>query len=331
LVFAVSHAERRIEGMSPLAPLDRGANIMAQSVDSCFERPMDHRPRRSALYTPASNPRAVEKARGLDCDVIILDLEDAVAPLAKAEARAFAARTVQAGGFGPREVMIRCNGLDTPWGAEDLAVAAQCAPDAVLVPKIKSPADVAAYDAALAGAPAGTALWAMIETCQAALALESIAACRQGGRLAGFCLGLNDLALAMGASQTAGRPAFQTVLTLTVLAGRAHGLSLLDGVFTGLDDPEGLAAECAQGAVLGFDGKTLIHPNQVEICNRAFGPDPDRLAQARAIIAAFADPANTEVGALRVSGQMVERLHLAQALRLVAADTAIRARAETGI
>jgi len=290
---------------------------------------MDHRPRRSALYVPASNPRAVDKARGLDCDIVILDLEDAVAPQSKVDARLAAAQAVRAGGFGGREVMVRCNGLDTPWGAEDLALVASAAPDAVLIPKVRSPADIAAYDAALADAPPFLAIWAMIETPPVVFALESVAACRQGGRLAGFCLGLNDLALATGARQTPGRPAFQAVLTLTVTAGRAHGLALLDGVFTDLDDPVGLADECAQGAVFGFDGKSLIHPAQIAICNQAFSPDPERLAHAKAVVEAFDDPANAGVGALRVGGQMVERLHLTQARRLVAQTAAIKARAGT--
>ena len=298
---------------------------MAQSLPKPDAR-MTYRPRRSALYVPASNGRAIEKARGLACDVVILDLEDAVAPQVKAGARAAAAQAARGGGFGPREVLIRCNGLDTAWGAEDLAAAAAAGPDGVLVPKIKAPADLGAYQAALAEAPAHTGLWAMIETCQAIFALEPIAACRAGGRLTGFCLGLNDLAQAMGARQAPGRAAFQTVLTLTVAAARAHQLAVLDGVFTDLDDPRGLEVECRQGADVGFDGKSLIHPSQIEICNRAFGPDPDRLAQARAVIAAFEDPRNAGLGALRVEGRMVERLHLRQARDLLAAQAAILAR-----
>ena len=287
---------------------------------------MTHRLRRSALYLPASNPRAIDKARGLACDMVILDLEDAVAPEAKPAARGLAVQAVRDGGFGDRELIIRCNGLDTPWGAEDLAAAAQAGPHAVLAPKINGPADVTAYQVAIAAAPAHTKLWAMIETCAALFALEPIAATRQGGRLAGLCLGLNDLAKEMGARQTPGRAAFQAILTLTVAAGRAHDLGLLDGVFNNIDDAQGLEAECRQGADFGFDGKSLIHPSQIEICNRVFGPNPAEVEQARAVIAAFADPRNVGRGALSINGRMVERLHLRQAEALVAAAESLAAR-----
>lgn len=287
---------------------------------------MANGPRRSALYLPASNPRALEKARGLDCDMVILDLEDAVAPEAKPAARAMAVEAILAGGFGHREVLVRCNGLETPWGAADLAALAEASPDGVLAPKINGPQDIAAYQAALAGAPERTGLWAMIETCPAVFALEPIAAMGPGGRLSGFCVGLNDLAKDMGARQTPGRAAFQAILSLTVAAARAHGLSVLDSVFMGLDDPEGLEADCRQGADFGFDGKTLIHPSQIEICNRVFSPDPAELDQARAIIAAFADPANAGRGALRVNERLVEGLHLTQAEALVATAEMIAAR-----
>ena len=285
---------------------------------------MAPRLRRSALYLPASNPRAIDKARTLACDVVILDLEDAVAPQAKADARVLAMQAVRDGGFGDRELIIRCNGLDTAWGADDLAAAALAAPDAVLVPKIDGPADLASYHAALAAAPARVALWAMIETCPAIFALEPIAA--SGGRLAGLCLGLNDLSAAMGARLVPGRAALLAILGLSVAAARAHGLGLLDGVFNGLDDTGGLALECAQGADFGFDGKTLIHPSQIEICNRAFSPSPDEVAGARAVISAFADPGYEGQGALRVNGRMVEALHLHQAKAVVAAAEAIAAR-----
>jgi len=283
---------------------------------------------RSALYLPASNSRAIDKARGLACDMVILDLEDSVAPEAKAVARSQAVEAVRAGGFGHRQLIIRCNGLDTPWGADDLAAVAKAAPDAVLVPKVNGPTDLAAWERGLAQAPATLGLWAMIETCAAVGALGVIAASARNGRLAGLCLGLNDLALALGARLAPGRAAFTTLMSLTVLAGRAHELALLDGVFNDLDDPEGLEAECRQGAEFGFDGKTLIHPGQIEICNRAFGPDPAALAKAEAIIAAFADPDNAGRGALRVEGRMVERLHLAQAWRLRDQARLIAARGE---
>jgi len=273
---------------------------------------------------PASNARAIEKARGLPCDAVILDLEDAVAPDAKPQARQQAVEAVRQGGFGRREVVIRCNGLDTPWGADDLAAAAAAGPDAVLVPKVASPADIAAYDAAIAQAPARTRLWAMIETCAAVLDLTAIAAARQG-RLDAFALGLNDLAKEMGARQTPDRAPMQAVLTLAVAAGRANGLIVLDSVCNDLDDPAALEAVCRQGSDFGFDGKTLIHPGQIETANRLFGPDPVDVAWARAVITAFADPANAGKGALRVDGRLAERLHLTQAERLVALADAIAA------
>jgi citrate lyase subunit beta/citryl-CoA lyase len=283
---------------------------------------MSHRPRRSALYMPASNARAIEKARSLACDVVILDLEDAVAPEAKPEARAQAVATVQAGGFGRRELVIRCNGLDTPWGAEDLAAAAAAGPDAILVPKVSSPADIAAYDAAIAAAPAHTRLWAMVETCAAVLDIKAIAAARQG-RLAALAIGLNDLAKEMGGRQTPDRAPHLAVLTLTVAAARANGLIALDSVCNALDDPDLLERQCRQGAEIGFDGKTLIHPGQIALSNRLFSPPDEDVAFARAVISAFADPANAGKGALRVEGRLAERLHLAEAERMVAIAEAI--------
>jgi citrate lyase subunit beta/citryl-CoA lyase len=286
--------------------------------------PKSVRPRRSVLYMPASNARAIEKARDLACDAVILDLEDAVAPDAKPRARLQAAAAVRQGGFGRREVVIRCNGLDTPWGADDLAAAAEAGPDAVLVPKVASAADIAAYDAAIARAPAKTRLWAMIETCAAVLDLKAIAASREG-RLDALALGLNDLAKEMGARQTPDRAPMQAVLTLAVAAGRANGLVVLDSVCNDLDNPVVLEAVCRQGSDFGFDGKTLIHPSQIEAANRLFSPDPADVAWARAVIKAFADPANAGKGALRVEGQLAERLHLAQAERLVGMADAIAA------
>jgi citrate lyase subunit beta/citryl-CoA lyase len=285
---------------------------------------MTDRPRRSALYMPASNARAIEKARALPCDVVILDLEDAVAPEAKPAARAQAIEAVKAGGFGQREVVIRCNGLDTAWGAEDMAAAAAAGPDAVLAPKVSSPADIAACDAALAGAPAKTRLWAMIETCAAVLDLKAITGARQG-RLSGLAVGLNDLAKEMGGRQTDDRAPHLPVLTLTVAAARANGLVALDSVCNALDDPDLLERQCRQGADIGFHGKTLIHPGQLEIANRAFSPPQDEVDWARAVIAAFSDPANAGKGALRVEGRLAERLHLGQAEQLVAIAEAIAA------
>ena len=293
---------------------------------------MQHRPRRSVLYMPASNPRAVEKARTLACDVVILDLEDAVAPDAKPAARVQAVEAVRAGGFGRREVVIRCNGLDTPWGADDLKAAAEAGPDAILIPKVNSPADIWTYEAAIAHAPARTRLWAMIETCPAVFALNAIGAVRTAdptARLTGWAMGLNDLAKEMGCRQTTERTPMLAVLTLAVAAARAHDLFILDGVCNELDDPDGLEAQCRQGVDFGFDGKCLIHPNQIEAANRLFSPPPEEVAWARAVIAAFADPANAGRGALRVEGKLAEFLHLTQAEKLVATADAIAA-AEAG-
>jgi citrate lyase subunit beta/citryl-CoA lyase len=288
---------------------------------------MPHRPRRSVLYMPASNPRAVEKARGLTCDVVILDLEDAVAPEAKPAARARAVEAVRAGGFGRREVVIRCNGLDTPWGADDLRAVAAAGPDAILAPKINGPADIKIYETAIAHAPAHTRLWAMIETCPAVFALNAIGAntADPASRLSGWAMGLNDLAKEMGCRQTPERTPMLAVLTLAVAAARAHGLFILDGVCNELDDPAGLEAQCRQGVDFGFDGKCLIHPNQIEVANRLFSPPADEVAWARAVIAAFADPANQGRGALRVDGKLAEHLHRAQAEKLVATADAIAA------
>ncbi len=281
------------------------------------------RPRRSALYMPASNARAVEKARALPCDVVILDLEDAVAPEAKPEARAAAAAAVKAGGFGRREVVIRVNGLETPWGADDLAAAAEAGPDAVLVPKVNSPADVEAYDRALAAAPRTTRLWAMIETCPAMFDLLGIAAASARTRLAAFVMGINDLAKEMKARQTPGREAFVPFLAMAVAAARAHGLTALDGVHNEIDDLGLLEATCRQGANFGFDGRSVIHPTHLETCNRVYAPPADEVAWAAAVVAAFADPQNEGRGALRVEGRLAERLHLSEARRLLDLAAAI--------
>jgi citrate lyase subunit beta / citryl-CoA lyase len=283
------------------------------------------RPRRSALYMPASNARAVEKARALPCDVVILDLEDAVAPEAKPEARAAAAAAVKAGGFGRREVVIRVNGLSTPWGADDLAAAAEAGPDAVLVPKVNSPADVEAYDRALVGAPAATRLWAMIETCPAMFDLLGIAAASARTRLAAFTMGINDLAKEMKARQTPGREAFAPFLSMAVAAARAHGLVALDGVHNEIDDLALLEASCRQGAAFGFDGRSVIHPTHLDICNRVYAPPHEEVAWAAAVVAAFEDPANEGRGALRVEGRLAERLHLSEARRLLDLAASIEA------
>lgn len=288
----------------------------------------DIRPLRSALYMPASNRRAIEKARGIDADALVLDLEDAVAPEAKEEARGVLVAETQAGGFGHRRLVGRINALATPWGEADIAALAMAPVEAILAPKVDSPQDVAALSAAMdkAGYVAEVNLWVMIETPASVFALEPIAAAARGTRLAGFVLGLNDLAKDTGIAQLPGRAAFQPVLTMAVLAARAHGLVILDGVCNAIDDPARIEAEAVQARDWGFDGKTLIHPAQVEPVNRVFAPSADEIRNAEAIIAAFADPANAGRGALRVDGKMVELLHLAQARKVIAAARAIASR-----
>ncbi len=277
---------------------------------------MTIRRRRTALYMPASNARAIAKARTLDCDVVILDLEDAVAPDEKARARQQVVEEVHAGGFGTRELVVRINALDTPWGADDAAAVRAIGTDAVLVPKVSSVTELAAIRAALG--EDGPAIWAMIETCAGVLALPALAAAAGEMRLAALIAGTNDLAKEMRCRPGADRMPLVPALAGIVMAARAAGLVALDGVCNALDDPERLAAECAQGAVLGFDGKTLIHPAQIDAARVAFGPSAAELAWARAVIAAFAAAVNADKGAIRLEGQMVERLHLAEAEALVA-------------
>lgn len=276
------------------------------------------RPRRSALYMPAANPRAMDKARTLPCDVVILDLEDAVAPDAKAEARGLAVEAARTGGYGRREVVIRINGLDTPWGAADLQAAAAAGADAVLVPKISSPAQLAPYAAAL---PDGVRLWAMVETCASLFALDDIAGA--GGPLEVLVVGGNDLAKEMRCRPGAARAPLLGALGLIVAAARAHGLGVLDGVYNDFEDDAGLETQCRQGVEFGFDGKTLIHPRQVEAANRAFSPEPSAVEWSRTIVEAFDSPENAAKGVLKIEGRMVERLHLEEARRLIAVAGAI--------
>ena len=235
------------------------------------------RPRRSALYMPGSNARALEKARAFDADVLILDLEDAVAPAAKAEARRLVVAALAAGGYGPRELVVRINGLSTPWGAEDLAAAARSGADAVLLPKVDSAGEVSRVDRMLGqtGAPQGLALWAMIETPRGVLEAGAIAGAAP--RLACLVAGTSDLVKDLGARHTPGRAEVFTALSIVVLAARAHGLACLDGVHLDLEDQAGLEAACRQGRELGFDGKTLIHPRTLAAANRAFAPGEDEL------------------------------------------------------
>jgi citrate lyase subunit beta/citryl-CoA lyase len=288
---------------------------------------MTIRPRRSVLYMPGSNARALEKARSLPADALILDLEDAVAPEAKAAARAQACGAVKAGGYGGRELVIRINGLETPWGQADLAAAARAGPDAVLVPKVGSGADIARATEALAGAgaPPGTRLWAMIETPLAILNLADIAAATQapGARLACFVLGTNDLVKETRADLADGRVGALYWLSAAVTAARAHGLDVLDGVYNNFKDAEGFLAECRQGRILGFDGKTLIHPGQIAVANEVFAPDAAEVAWARKIIAAFAAPESAGKGVITVEGRMVEIMHAQMARRTVGIAEAI--------
>lgn len=267
---------------------------------------------RSVLYLPASNARAIEKARTLECDVAVLDLEDAVAPEAKAEARAAAVAAVQSGGFGPR-LGVRINGLDTPWGLDDLAALKTVGASLIVAPKVETPETVHAITAWL---PKGAALWAMIETPRALLSLTDIA--EAGGALDGLMLGVNDLAKALGTGPSPDREPFKPWLALLVASARTHNLLAIDGVFNRIDDADGLIAEAAQGRLYGFDGKSLIHPSQIAPTNAAFSPSEAEIEQARAVIAAFAAPEAEGLGAIRVNGAMAERLHLEQAQALLA-------------
>ena len=268
--------------------------------------PAEHRPRRSALYMPGANARALDKARSLPADVLILDLEDAVAPDAKEEARRLVAQALGQGGYGSREVVVRVNGAGTPWHEDDLAMVRGAHPDAVLLPKVERARDVEFVDAA------GLPLWAMVETPACILNIAEVAS----ASLATMVVGINDLAKELRAPLSPGREAFRTALHMTVMAARANGLCALDGVWNDIGDEAGLAAEGADGAALGFDGKTLIHPSQIEPANRAFSPSEEEVAHARAVIAAFAE--QPHAGVLKVNGKMTERLHLAEAKRIAA-------------
>jgi citrate lyase subunit beta/citryl-CoA lyase len=291
---------------------------------------MTVRPRRSVLYMPGSNARALEKARTLAADGVILDLEDSVAPEAKEPARAQVAAAVQAGGFGRREVFVRINGIDTPWHAEDLAAAAQAGPDAILVPKVSHPDQLELIGRRLLDmhAPEKTRVWAMIETPLAIFNILAIAAEARDSesRLAGLVLGTNDLAKDTRARLVPGRAPMLAWLSQCVLAARHYGIDVVDGVYNDIADAAGFAAECRQGVELGFDGKTLIHPSQIEPCNAAFSPGAEEVAQARRTIAAFELPENRGRGVVSIDGRMVERLHAEMARRTVAIAEAISAR-----
>jgi len=287
------------------------------------------RPRRSALYMPGSNARALEKAREIDADVLILDLEDAVAPDAKEAARDQVCSAAKAGGYGRRELVIRVNGLDTPWFEADLAAATEAEPDAILIPKVSSPETLQRVGTLLEGLWAAPAIkvWAMVETPLAVLDIERIARAARDPRtrLACFVMGTNDLAKETRARFLPGRAPMLPWLTSTLLAARAHDIDILDGVYNDIKDEAGFRTECEQARDLGFDGKTLIHPAQVGPANALFAPDEAELTRARAVIAAFALPENAGKGAIQLDGRMVELLHAEMARRTVALAEAIAA------
>ena len=274
---------------------------------------------RSVLYLPASNARAIEKARTLACDAVILDLEDAVAPEAKAAARAAAVAAVAAGGFRAGTVAVRVNGLATEWGRDDAAALAATPPAAIVLPKVDHSGDVADLRACLSPTP--PPVWAMIETARSLLRLEDIAGAAGLGALVA---GTNDLARELGARLRPGRAGLLGLLSLTVAAARAFGLAVLDGVYNDLDDPDGFARQCEQAVELGFDGKTLIHPRQVGLCNAAFSPGAEDIAAAQQVVDAFARPESADKGAIALGGRMVERLHLDQARKTLAFAAAAR-------
>ena len=282
------------------------------------------RPRRSVLYMPGANTRALEKARTLPADVLIFDLEDAVAPDAKAQARDNVVAAARSRSYGKREIVVRCNGLGTPWGNNDVAAIAGSGADAILVPKVESAGDVARIVALLDdnGAPASMAVWAMMETPRGILRAEEIAGAHK--RLATFIMGTNDLVKDMRARHTPMRLPMVTALGLAMLAARAHGLTILDGVYNDIQDAEGFRAQCQQGLEMGFDGKTLIHPSQVEPCNDVFAPSAAELAIADKIVVAFKAAQAAGKGVVTVDGRMIENLHVEQADRALALAAAIK-------
>jgi citrate lyase subunit beta/citryl-CoA lyase len=282
------------------------------------------RPRRSVLYLPASNERALAKARSIPCDALILDLEDAVAPDAKPAARDAACEAVAGGAYGARELTIRVNGAETAWHREDLEAACAAGPDAVVVPKVGSADAVLELVEAMArfGAPVHTKLWAMVETPAAMLHAEDIAAASD--RLTVLVMGTNDLAKELSAEHVPGRHPLLPGLGLALLAARATGTAILDGVFNDVQDADGFLAECRQGREMGFDGKTLIHPSQVDGANAAFAPSEQAVQDARGILQAWDDGAGA--GVVTYRGRMVENLHVESARRTLALDQAIRQR-----
>ncbi|WP_051951626.1 HpcH/HpaI aldolase/citrate lyase family protein [Actinacidiphila yeochonensis] len=288
--------------------------------------PAGPRPRRSVLYMPGANARALEKARTLPADALILDLEDSVAPDAKAEARERVAAAVAGGGYGHREVAVRVNAPGTPWYADDLRAAAAAGPDAVVVPKVESAATVREVEQALeaAGAPGHTAVWAMLETPLGLLDARAVAAASP--RLAVLVMGTNDLVKELRAEHVPGRAPLLAALSLAVLAARAAGKTILDGVYNDVTDLPGFEEETRQARQLGFDGRTLIHPRQIEPCNRVFSPAPEEVERAGRIIAAFEDATSQGRGVVTVDGRMVENLHVEEARRVLALAAAVAGR-----
>lgn len=292
----------------------------------------DIRPRRSALYMPGSNARALEKARTLPADVLIFDLEDSVAPDAKEAAREQVCAAVKQGGFGAREVVVRINALETSWGEADLEAVATVAPNAILIPKVSTPETIAAADLRLRRlkAPEHVKVWAMIETAHAILRADAIASAARDvdTRLDCFVMGLNDLARETRAKMTPDRAPMLPYMMIALAAARAHGIDILDGVYNSLSDEAGLRAECEQARDCGFDGKTLIHPNQLAVANEIFAPASSEVDQARLIVEAFEKPENVMKGAIAMNGRMVERLHAEMAKRTLALARAIEERRE---
>ena len=286
----------------------------------------DLRPRRSVLYMPGANARALEKAQTIPADALILDLEDAVAPDAKPEARERVCAAATSGAYGTREIAIRANGIGTQWHDDDLAAIAKAGPDAVVIPKINSASEVHQIEKALeaGGAPERTRIWAMLETPVAMLSAHEIAA--SSDRLAVLVMGTNDLAKELQAAHVPGRQPLLQGLGLCLLAARAAGKVILDGVYNDIKDEAGFLAECEQGRDLGFDGKTLIHPSQVEPCNTTFAPSAEDVEKAGRIIAAFEEAEADGRGVVTVDGRMVENLHVEQARRTLAIQAAIDAR-----
>ncbi|GLW15200.1 HpcH/HpaI aldolase/citrate lyase family protein [Streptomyces kronopolitis] len=284
------------------------------------------RPRRSVLYMPGANERALEKAKSLPADALILDLEDAVAPDAKAEARKRVAAAAASGEYGFREVTIRVNAPGTAWHDDDLRAAAEAGPDAVVVPKVESADTVRAVERALeaAGAPDRTAIWAMVETPRAMLDARAVAAASE--RLTVLVMGTNDLAKELHAEHVPGRAPLLTGLSLALLAARESGKVILDGVYNDVKDAEGFEAECVQGRQFGFDGKTLIHPSQVAPCNRVFAPSPEQITRSRRIIDAFEEATREGRGVVTVDGRLIENLHVEDARRILALAEAVAGR-----